>query len=67
MQIRCTMNDGINLDSMAADSSAALKKLAQDLRDLRKLIEIRALQENSRQVTVNPADLPELDNKVVCQ
>ncbi len=59
------MSDGINLDSMAADSSAALKKLAQDLKDLRKLIEVRALKENARSVTIEPSDLAGLDSRPV--
>jgi hypothetical protein len=49
------MKDSINLTTMAADSSAALKRLARDLRDLRKLIEIRALQDYPRR-TARPAE-----------
>ena len=42
------MKESINLTTMAADSSAALKKLAEDLRQLRRLIEMRALQTTPR-------------------
>jgi hypothetical protein len=51
------MNDSINLSSMAADSSAAFAKLAKDVKDLRKLLEVRALQENSLEVAFDPHDL----------
>jgi hypothetical protein len=50
------MNESINLSSMAADSTAALKKLTQDLRELRKLIEVRALKNNARTVTISARD-----------
>ncbi len=61
------MNDSVNLDSMAADSATALKKLARDLKDLKKLLEVRALRENSREVVINPSDLCEMDSEQFSQ
>jgi len=55
------MNDSINLSSMAADSHAAMKSLARDVKQLRQLLEVRALKENNREVIVDPADLPDID------
>ncbi|MBC8094661.1 MAG: hypothetical protein H7Y43_02505 [Akkermansiaceae bacterium] len=57
------MNNMINLNSMAADSKAALKKLSRDLKDLKKLLEVRALRENSRGVIMNRRDLPDIDSQ----
>lgn len=48
---------------MAADSNAALKRLAKDLKDLKKLLEVRALQNNSREVVINPSDLRDMDSE----
>jgi hypothetical protein len=56
------MNDTINLSSMAAESDAALKSLARDVKQLKQLLEVRALRENSRDVSVNPADLVNMDS-----
>jgi hypothetical protein len=55
------MNDSINLSSMAADSNAAMKSLARDVKQLRQLLEVRALKDNTREVTVDPADLPAIE------
>ncbi|HEY9510599.1 MAG TPA: hypothetical protein VIV82_12135 [Verrucomicrobiae bacterium] len=56
------MNDTINLSSMAAESDAAMKSLARDVKQLKQLLEVRALRENSREVSVNPADLVNMDS-----
>jgi len=48
------MKDTINLTSMAAESSAALKKLADDLRDLRRMIEARTSRENGHRAPARP-------------
>lgn len=56
------MNDTINLSSMAADSNAALQSLARDIRELKQLLEVRALRENAREVSVNPTDLSDIES-----
>jgi hypothetical protein len=61
------MNDSINLGSMAADSANALRRLARDLKDLRKLIEVRALKENHRTVIIDPADLRKIETRHFCR
>ncbi|HLP76220.1 MAG TPA: hypothetical protein VK327_04815 [Candidatus Paceibacterota bacterium] len=55
------MKETVNLSSMAADSSAALRKLARDVKELKQLLEMRALRDNSREVVVHPRNLPDMD------
>jgi hypothetical protein len=50
----------VNLGSMVADSTKALKRLAKDVKELKKLMEIKALRENSRSVSVDPGVLDEI-------
>lgn len=55
------MNETVNLHSMTADSTAALERLARDVKDLKRLLEVRALKDNYREVVVNPKDLPHME------
>jgi hypothetical protein len=50
----------INLASIATDSSEVVKRLAREACELKTLLEIRALRENSRDVIVNTAGLDEI-------
>ena len=50
----------VNLGSMVADSTKALKRLAKDVKELKKLMEIRALRENSRSVSVDPGAMDKI-------